>query len=125
MEKFLDALKERAGFFLIEMGGFRPFRAFTQADGEIRDIVSNSEACSLEEMYVLLLKGVQQDLKDTNIKASAIVLTDKVDDDDLVVIEIFPNYREKYQAVFPYTINGETVIFGADLNKEYHTYTGW
>ncbi|ANF52976.1 hypothetical protein A0O34_21690 [Chryseobacterium glaciei] len=121
MEKFLEALKERAGFFLIEMGGFKPFRAFVLDNGEIRDIVSSSEICSVEEMYDLFLKDVEQDLNNIDIKVSAIVLSGQVDGYDVVVIEIFSHLQEKYQVVYPYNISGETVIFGVDANKEYHT----
>ncbi|PWN64148.1 hypothetical protein [Chryseobacterium viscerum] len=123
MQKFLEALKERASFFLIEMGQFKPFSAIVQVDGEIKDIINDSQSYSLEIIYELLLKNVQQDLKNNNIKASAIVLTGKADGYDVVVIEIFTNLQEKYQAVFPYAINGEIVTFGTDLNKGYHTNT--
>lgn len=123
MEKFLQALKERAAFFLIEMRQFKPFSAVLRTDGEIVDIINDSQPSSMEGMYELLLKGVQQDLKDADIKASAIVLTGKADGYDAVVIEIFTNNQEKYQAVFPYTINDKIVNFRADLNKRYHTIT--
>jgi hypothetical protein len=123
MDGFLDALKERATFFLIEKADFRPFRTVLQADGEVRDTIGYSESGSIETQYQLLLKEVQEDLKDDNITASAIVLTGEGDGYNVVVIEIFSNLWEKYQAVFPYTIKGEIVNFGPDLNKAYHTIT--
>jgi hypothetical protein len=125
MEKFLEALKERACFFLIEIGQFKPFSAIVQANGEIVDIISDSQSSSVDVMYELLLKGVQLNFTDADIKASAIVLHGKADGYDTVVIEIFTSFEKKYQAAFPYTIYGETVTFGEDLNKAFHTYTGW
>jgi hypothetical protein len=125
MEKFIEALKERASFFLIEMGQFKPFSAIVRTNGEIVDTVTDSQSSSVDVMYELLLNRVQQDLNDGDIKASAIVLHGKADGYDTVVIEIFTKHEEKFQAAFPYTINRETVTFGEDLNKAFHTYTGW
>nr|WP_199156160.1 hypothetical protein [Pedobacter sp. ASV2] len=118
---FLETLKERAAFFLVEKEDFIPFRTIMQSDSEVKDIISNSESGKIEVQYQLLLIQIQQDLKDENIKASAIVLTGKADGYNTVVIEIFSNFKNKYQAVFPYTIIGNRVNFGADLNKDYHT----
>ncbi|AZA54518.1 MULTISPECIES: hypothetical protein [unclassified Chryseobacterium] len=120
MEKFLEALKKRAGSFLLKMEDFKPFSTNIRVDGQIIDTISNVEPCSIEEQYLSLLNGVQQDLKDSDIQASAIVLAGKADGYDVVLIEIFTALQKKYQLVFPYTIAGETVTFGMDLNREYH-----
>lgn len=124
MEKFIEALKERAGFFLCQMGQFRPFRVFIKS-GEVIDTVNNSSNFSENEMYELLLKEVHEDLKDPDIKASAIVLFGQSDGYDVIVVEIFRNLRKKYQAVFPYTIKDGNIHFGSDLNKRFQTGKEW
>ncbi|MFP3577949.1 hypothetical protein, partial [Brevibacillus sp. SIMBA_040] len=72
-------IKERAGFFLLEMGNFKPFRVILQADSQVIDTINEAECSSIETDYKLLLNQILQDLEDENIKASAIVLTGKAD----------------------------------------------
>ncbi|REC79440.1 hypothetical protein DRF60_06350 [Chryseobacterium elymi] len=124
MEAFINALKERAGFFLLQMGEFKPFRVFFRS-GEVVDTVKAYETFSETQIYDFLIKEVKLDLADSEITASAIVLTGQSDGYDVVVIEIFRNRRKKYQVVFPYTINNGTIIFGPDLNQSYQTDKDW
>lgn len=124
MEKFLKALKERAAFFLAEMGQFEPFGVYMSLNGEVMDIKSPSERRSIEESYDFLLKCFNKDVDGDDARACAIVLNGNVDHKDLIVIEIFVPHQDKYQAVFPYTINGETVTFGDDANQKYNITLG-
>ncbi|GEN71296.1 hypothetical protein [Chryseobacterium lathyri] len=124
MEAFLNALKERAGFFLLQMGEFKPFRVLFRS-GEVVDTVKAYETFSETQIYDFLIKEVKLDLADSEITASAIVLTGQSDGYDVVVIEIFRNRRKKYQVVFPYIINNGTIIFGPDLNQSYQTDKDW
>ncbi|ANF50319.1 hypothetical protein A0O34_07230 [Chryseobacterium glaciei] len=121
MEKFLKALKERAAFFLAEMEQFEPFGVYISLKGEILDIKRPSEPRSIEESYDFLLKHFNKDLSSDEVMAYAIVLNGHVDGKDSIVVEIFVPRQDKYQAVFPYTIKGEIVIFGEDTNLKYHT----
>ncbi|MDQ0065117.1 hypothetical protein [Chryseobacterium lathyri] len=120
MEEFLEALRERAGFFLLQRGTFRPFRVLLQ-EGKVVDTVSESETLTDDIIYDILLNTVNLDLGDPDINASAIILHGESDGYQVVVIEIFRNLREKYQAVFPYFITDGHILFGEDLNKKYQT----
>jgi len=115
MENLVGFIQERAEYFLKENGEFAPFGAYIRSNGEITDVIGYSENISSEEIYNILLKGIEQDLQDEDVRASAIGLDGNIDDSDVLVIEIFLSKDEKYQVIYPYTINNNKVTFGKKL----------
>jgi len=124
MQELLEALKERAGFFLLQMGEFKPFRVLLRS-GEIVDTMTVYETFTENQIYDLLVKEVNIDLEDSDTKASAIVLLGQSDGYDIVLIEIFRKLRKKYQMVLPYSIKDGAIFFWGDLNKNYQTEKDW
>lgn len=112
MENLIGSIQQRAEFFLKENGEFAPFGLYIRSNGEIMDILGYAESASSEEIYNILLKGVEQDLQDEDIRASAIAMDGRVEGKDVLVIEIFLSEEDKYQAIYPYVIEDKKVTFG-------------
>lgn len=112
MENLIGAIQQRAELFLKENGEFAPFGVYIRSGGEITDILGYAESTSSEEIYNILLKGVEQDLQDEDIRASAIAMDGRVDGKDVLLIEIFLSESDKYQAIYPYTIENNRITFG-------------
>lgn len=111
IENLIGLIQQRAELFLKENGEFAPFGAHVRSNGDIADIASYAENASSEEMYNILLKGVEHDLQDEDVRASAIALDGRIDGKDVLVIEIFLSTEDKYQAIYPYSIEDDKVTF--------------
>lgn len=115
IEKLLEAIKEQAELFLIENGEFAPFATYIRANGELTYIGSYSETTDSSEMYDILLTGAYEDLKDEDIRAYAIGLDGKYQGKDVLVVEFILSPEDKYQAMYPYTLENKKVTFGEKL----------
>jgi len=111
MENLIGFMQQKAELFLNKNAEFAPFGAYIDRAGEITSIAGYSEKGSSLEIYETLLRGVEQDLQDENIRASAIGMDGRIDGMDVLVIEIFLSKEEKYQAIYPYIIEGYQVKF--------------
>ncbi|RST27716.1 hypothetical protein [Chryseobacterium lacus] len=115
MENLNGFIQQKAELFLKENGEFAPFGAYINSNGDITNILGYSETASSQEIYEILLKGVEQDLQDEDIRASAIGMDGRIDGMDVLVIEIFLSKEEKYQAIYPYIIENDKVKFKEKL----------
>jgi hypothetical protein len=117
MKKLIDAILQRAKIFIIKNGSFAPFGLYITKDEKIIDIIVDSKRADSKEIYEILLKGVEQDLQDENIIASAIVLNGFFKDKDVVVIDVYLSKEDRYQAIYPYSIKKSKVIFETSINR--------
>lgn len=115
VEKLLGAIKEQAELFLIENGEFAPYATYVRANGKLTYIGAFSESVYSKEMYDLLLTGAYEDLKDEDVRVYAIGLDGKYQGKDVLVVEFILSPQDKYQQIYPYTIEGKKVIFGEQL----------
>jgi len=111
-EKLINAIKGQSELFLVDSGEFAPFATHVRANGELTFISAYSETTNSEEMYEILLKSAYDDLKDIDIREYAIGLDGKIKDKDVLVVEIILSVEDKYQAIYPYTIENGKVTFG-------------
>jgi hypothetical protein len=115
VEKLLAAIKEQAELFLIENGEFAPYATYIRANGKLAYIMAYSETTDSKEMYDLLLAGAYEDLKDEDICVYAIGLDGKYLGKDVLIVEFILSPEDRYQQIYPYTIEGTNVIFGGQL----------
>lgn len=115
IEKLLNSLMEQAELFLKENGEFAPFGTCIRANGDLTYIGAYSETTDSNEMYDLLIKGVREDLKDEDIRATAIAWNGTVDGKDVIVTEVFLSLDGNYQSIHPYTIENGIVIFSDEI----------
>ncbi|REC62936.1 hypothetical protein DRF65_08965 [Chryseobacterium pennae] len=115
IEKLLNSLMEQAELFLKENGEFAPFGTYIRANGDLTYIGAYSETTDSNEMYDLLIQGVREDLKDEDIRATAIAWNGTVDGKDVIVTEVFLSLDGNYQSIHPYIIENGSVIFGDEI----------
>ncbi|MDR4954245.1 hypothetical protein REB14_18855 [Chryseobacterium sp. ES2] len=111
IEKLLNSLMEQAELFLKENGVFAPFGTYIRANGDLTYIGAYSETTDSNEMYDLLIK----DLKDEDIRATAIAWNGTVDGKDVIVKEVFLSLDGNYQSIHPYIIENGIVVFGDEI----------
>ena len=115
MEKLITFMQEMAKAFLRENKEFAPFGAFIKSNGNITSMAAYTESISSEEIYNMLLKEVEDNLQNEDIRAWSIALDGKINDEDVLVIEVFLSKEDKYQAVYPYIIQDEIVVLGSKI----------
>lgn len=80
---------EQAELLLKENGEFAPFGTYIRANRELPYIGAYSETTDSNEIYDLLIQWVREDLKDEDIRATAITWNGTVNGKDVVVTEVF------------------------------------
>jgi hypothetical protein len=115
IERLVEAIKEQAEKFLLENGEFAPYATHIRADGKLTYISAYSESVDSKELYDILLTGAYDDLKDEDIRVYAIAMDGKHQGKDVLVIELILSPEDKYQQIYPYTIEDKEVIFGEQI----------
>ncbi len=115
IEKLIKAIKGQAKLFLVDSGEFAPFATYIRANGELTFISGYSETTNSQEIYEILLRGAYDDLQDPDIRVYAIGLDGKIKGKDVLVIELILSPEDKYQVIYPYTIENEKIIFGEKM----------
>ncbi|WP_106914525.1 hypothetical protein [Chryseobacterium aurantiacum] len=115
VEKLLEAIKEQAEKFLLENGEFAPYATHIRANGKLTYIGAYSESTDSQELYDILLAGAYDDLKDEDVRIYGIAMDGKYHGKDVLVVEFILSPENKYQQIYPYTIENKKVKFGEQL----------
>ncbi len=112
IEKIIKSIKGQAELFLVDNGEFAPFATYIRENGELTFISGYSETTNSKEIYEILLNVAYNDLNDLDIRAYAIGLDGRINEKDVLVIEIILSSENKYQVIYPYIVENRKVIFG-------------
>lgn len=112
IEKLLEAIKQQAEKFLLENGEFAPYGAYVRTNGKLANISAYSESTDSKEMYDILLAGAYDDLQDEDVRVYAIAQDGRYQGMDVLVIDFILSPEDKFQQIYPYTVEGTQVKFG-------------
>jgi hypothetical protein len=117
IEILLKAIKEQAEKFLLENGEFAPYATYVRANGKLNYVGAYSDSSDSKELYDILLSGAFEELKDEDVRVYAIAMDGKYQGKDVLVIEFILSPEDRYQQVYPYSIDDKKVIFEENLFK--------